>query len=321
MLAESYDNVGLLVGLPEQEATAVLVTLDVTEAVLAEAKAKGCNMIVAHHPIWFMPRKRLNGEDFVSRVIMQAIKDDIALFACHTNLDAVHTGVNNMIGQRLGVKEMRTLSPKGDVLQTLVALGSKFAVQVAHNALEMEGLDSTLLAPWDRAGGGRLEIVLPAFQKNMVMGIIQRHSSAAELSIHTVQNKEAYSMAGSGMIGSLPQPMKKVDFLAHVKERFGCGGIRYSDAALEEVQKIAWCGGAGSFLIDRALQAGAHALVTADITYHKFFENEGRMLLLDIGHFESEQFTSQLISHYLSEKFPNFAVRLSDTCTNPVKYY
>jgi putative NIF3 family GTP cyclohydrolase 1 type 2 len=123
------------------------------------------------------------------------------------------------------------------------------------------------------------------------------------------------------MIGQLPQPMSKHEFLAHVKAAFQCGGIRYADADLETVQKIAWCGGAGSFLIQQALRAGAQALVTADITYHKFFENENQMLLLDIGHFESEQFTSDLIAHHLSEKFPNFAVRLSQTYSNPVKYY
>lgn len=248
-LAESYDNVGLLVGLPEMEVTGILVALDMTEAALEEAIAKGCNLLVAHHPIWFMPRKKLNGEDYVSRIIMRAIKEDIALYACHTNLDNIREGVNRMIGERLGIITMRILSPKG--------------------------------AP----------------------------------------NPEGEALIGSGMIGELPEAMPKQAFLGHVQAAFNCGGIRYADAGLEQVKTVAWCGGAGSFLIQAALNAGAHALVTADITYHKYFENEGQMLLLDIGHYESEQFTSLLISNYLSKSFPNFAVRLSEVNSNPLKYY
>lgn len=244
-VAESYDNVGLLVGRPDMEVSGILINLDMTEEVVEEAIATGANMIVAHHPIWFMPRKRLNGEDYVSRTIIMAVKHDIALYACHTNLDNVRTGVNQMIGNRLGLKNMTFLRPK--------------------------------------------------------------------------QNGE--NDYGSGMVGELPETMGKEAFLGHVKATFQCGGIRFSDTPGENIERVAVCGGAGSFLTADAIAAGADALVTADITYHKFFDNEKKILLLDIGHYESEQFTSELIHDYLSKKFINFAIRLSNVKTNPVKYF
>lgn len=243
-LAASYDNVGLLVGNPQMDVRGVLVNLDMTEEVVAEAVASGCNLIVGHHPIWFTARKRLNGEDYVSRTIIAAIKQDVALYACHTNLDSVRTGVNARISERLGLGDTDFLRP---------------------TALEVD--------------------------------------------------------AGSGMIGYLPRPMPKKDFLTFVKRQFHCGGIRFADAPIDAVQKVAVCGGAGSFLTADALRLQADAFVTADITYHKFFDHEQRMLLLDIGHYESEQFTSELIVEYLLEKFPTFDVRLSKVNTNPVTYF
>ncbi|RMG27674.1 MAG: Nif3-like dinuclear metal center hexameric protein [Bacteroidetes bacterium] len=246
-LAESYDNVGLLVGWPEMEVSAALINLDMTEEVIQEAIERNCQLVIAHHPIWFTARRRLNGEDYVSRAIMLAIKNDIALYACHTNLDNIRSGVNQRICQQLGLQQVAFLSPK-----------------------------------------------------------------AAEASLPE---------AGSGKIGLLPAPMTKREFLLHVKNAFGCGGIRYADAPLEHIQRVAVCGGAGSFLTQQAIQQQAHAFVTADITYHKFFDNESKLLLLDIGHYESEQFTSHLISEYLLEKFPNFAVHLSKVVTNPVRYF
>ncbi|MEZ4771574.1 MAG: Nif3-like dinuclear metal center hexameric protein [Bacteroidia bacterium] len=245
-VAESYDNVGLLVGNEHAEVTGVLVSLDVTEAVVNEAAMLGINLIVAHHPIWFSARKRLNGEDYVSRTIISAIKKDIAIYACHTNLDHVHSGVNQKICDRLDLRDTRFLQKK------------------------------------------------------------------------TVFNEESY---GAGMIGNLAEPLSKTDFLAKVKSAFHCGGIRYADTDKTFIGKVAVCGGAGSFLTQEAIRQNADALVTADITYHKFFDNEEKILLLDIGHYESEQYTSVLIRDYLSEKFINFAIRLSEVITNPVRYF
>lgn len=243
-VAESYDNVGLLVGSPDAEVNSILINLDMTEAVVEEAIKKGANMIIAHHPIWFTGRKRLIGEDYVSRTIISAIKNDIALYAIHTNLDNIQSGVNHRICEKLKLEKVDFLRPKDP-------------------------------------------------------------------------NNEF----GSGMIGYLPEPLGRDAFLQTVKNTFHCGGIRYADAPLSHIHKVAVCGGAGSFLTGDAIQQKADALITADITYHKFFDNEEKLLLLDIGHYESEQFTSQLIYEFLSEKFPKFAVRLSEILSNPIKYF
>lgn len=243
-LAESYDNVGLLVGSPEQTVSGVLINLDMTEDVVDEAIKRGLNMIVAHHPIWFSGRKRLNGDDYVSRTIMKAVKHDILLYAFHTNLDNIRTGVNHMIASKIGLKAIEILKPNPRLEET-----------------------------------------------------------------------------GAGMLGDLPHSMSKTDFLALVKDKFQAGGIRYADFPGEKISKVAVCGGSGSFLTQEAIRAGADAFVTADITYHKFFDNENRILLMDIGHYESEQFTSDLIIKHLSKKFPNFAIHLSEIRTNPVRYF
>ena len=246
-LAESYDNPGLLTGHPDQEISGVLINLDVTDELLDEALDLGANLIITHHPIWFSPRKRLNGEDYVSRILIKAIKNDLGLYAIHTNLDNIQEGVNAKISEKLG-------------------------------------LDST-------------SFLLP---KNI---------------------EKEKQLTGSGMIGYLPSAMQKTDFLDLLTSVFQANGIRYADTHKTSIQKVAVCGGSGSFLIREALMKKADAFVTADITYHKFFDNEGEMLLVDIGHYESEQFTSQLLHKWISEKFSNFAVHLSKINTNPVHYF
>lgn len=244
--AESYDNVGLLAGSFADPVTGILVNLDMTEKVVDEAIRKGCNMVVAHHPIWFGGKKRLVEEDnYVARTIIKAIRNNINLYAIHTNLDNVRHGVNLKMAETLGLNDPQILQPK----------------------------------------------------------------------------KQEDPTIGSGMIGRLDAPLSAEEFLALVSERFHCGGIRYAGPTDRQISTVALCGGAGSFLIQSAMNAGADAFVTGDITYHKYFDQEGRMLLLDIGHYESEQFTSQLIRAYLSEKFSTFAVHLSEVYTNPVRYY
>jgi dinuclear metal center YbgI/SA1388 family protein len=319
-LAESYDNVGLLVGDPEAEATGVLINLDVTEALIDEAKALGINMIVTHHPIWFTGIKRLIGDSYVSRIILKAIKADIALYACHTNLDNVQTGVNRMIGERMGITDMRILSAKREQLLQLVVYAADDALVLLTEAIRAAGGRNLHSISLGDGVQGRLECIVPAYFKSTVLQALRQVQPGVEPVFHLMPTLDSDVETGSGMIGNLPQALPKADFLAMVKERFGCGGIRYADAPKELIGRVAWCGGAGSFLIGNAIGARADAFVTGDITYHKFFDNEDKLLLLDIGHHESEQFTSNLLHAHLSKSFPTFAVRLSDIKTNPVKY-
>ena len=347
-LAESYDNVGLLVGEPDTPATGVLINLDVTEALLDEAQAKGANLILTHHPIWFGPRKRLNGEDYVSRILLKAIRQGIGLLACHTNLDNVQDGVNRRIGERLGVQDMRILAPKSDlalhlgvhvplayhqpVLEAMLEVGAGKRGNYSHASFSTPGTGTFQALEGAQPFVGAIgqveqqeevliQVILPSYLKGAVLSAMRRAHPYEMPSYHIFPQNGPWNEVGSGMIGILPTPLSKADFLAHVKKQFGCGGIRYADAPVETVQKVAWCGGAGSFLTQAARRAGADAFVTGDITYHKFFDNEGELLLLDIGHHESEQFTSDLLHEKLSEKFPTFAVHLSEINTNPVKYF
>lgn len=243
-LQEPYDNAGLLVGDPKVEVTGVLFSLDSTEAVVEEALALGCNLVVAHHPIVFRGLKRFNGATYVERTIMQAIRKGVALYAIHTNLDNVyHQGVNAKIAEKLGLKNTRILSPRV----------------------------------------GQPDI-------------------------------------GAGMLGTLPQPMPETDFLHHVKTALQASCVRHTALRNRPVETVAVCGGSGSFLLPEALRAGADAFVTADFKYHEFFDAEGRLVIADIGHYESEQFTIELLFQIIREKFPTFALHCTKVNTNPVYY-
>lgn len=242
--AENYDNVGLLVGDYEEEVRGVLINLDLTEAVLEEAIQKDCNVILTHHPIWFLPKKRLIPIDYTSRIIRMAIQANLNLMAMHTNLDNVLSGVNAKIAQKLGMQVEGFLQPKN-----------------------LTGVN-----------------------------------------------------IGSGMYGILDRTYEKKDFLQWVKETFRVPCLRYSDTVKTTIQRIGICGGAGSFLIPEVARLNLDAFITADISYHKFFDNEGKFLLIDAGHYETEQYTSELFLEFL-KKNTNFAVHLSNIHTNPIQYY
>lgn len=259
-LQESYDNSGLIVGDRDAEVTRALLCLDCTEAVVDEAIGKGCDVIIAHHPIVFGGLKRFTGGDYVQRTVIKAIQNNIAIYACHTNLDNVlRGGVNERIAQQLGFDVERVLRP------IAVDFGS-----------------------FTSSGG--------------------------------IVDSEVFRTAGAGILCNLQKPMNVLDFLQHVKERMGAEVVKYTKCDIEEVGKVAICGGAGSFLIGDALRAGADAFITSDVKYHEFFDAQGKMLLCDIGHYESEKYTIDLFSNILSAKFPKFATIFAGTITNPIDY-
>ena len=259
-LQESYDNSGLIVGDMGAEVSKALLCLDSTEAVVDEAIAKGCDLIIAHHPIVFGGLKRFTGGDYVQRAVMKAIRNNIAIYACHTNLDNVlRGGVNERIAQQLGFDVLHVLRPAVASFDSLNGIG----------------------------GAGGLEVI---------------------------------KTAGAGVLCELQKPMNVLDFLQHVKDRMGAGVVKYTKCDVGAVSRVAICGGAGSFLIGDALRAGADAFVTSDVKYHEFFDAEGKLLLCDIGHFESEKYTIDLFSNILSAKFPKFATIFAETITNPIDY-
>lgn len=345
---ECYDNSGLIVGDPESEITGVIIALDCIESVVDEAIAKGANLVVAHHPIVFKGLKQLNGKNYVERTVIKAIKHDVALYAIHTNFDNYAQGVNAEIGERLGLQNLRILSPKAEVLNKLayfVPLAAAdevaqavfdagagkigkydecgFALEGRGSFRPLEGANPAEGEIGKRHGLSeiRMEVVVPSDQAGKVIRALKNAHPYEEVAYDLYPLLNENQEVGAGMVGDLPTAMDETEFLAFVKKTFHCGVIRHTELTGKKVKKVAFCGGAGSFLIQDALRAGADVYLTGDLKYHEFFDAENKIVLADIGHFESEQFTSQRLSALLKKKFTTFAVHLTEVQTNPINYF
>jgi len=345
-LQESYDNCGLLAGEASTPVKGVLVSLDVTEAVVEEAIQKGCNLIVSHHPLIFSGLKSITGKNWVERTLLKALRHNICLYAIHTNLDNLAAGVNQVMADQIGLEKSKVLSPKKGTLKKLVTFVPSADFEKVRSALFAAGGGQIGLydqASFSLPGTGtfrplegsnphigdtghfeqveeiRLEILFESHRQNTVLKALFASHPYEEVAydIYLLENKQ--QDVGSGRIGNLAQPMPALVFLNQLKTSFG-GTVRYTNIIKQEVQKIAVCGGSGSFLLEEAVAAGADVLVTADFKYHQFLEADNRILIADIGHFESEQFTITLLTNYLRENFTNFATLSTETKTNPVNY-
>ncbi|GAB2576770.1 Nif3-like dinuclear metal center hexameric protein [Spirosoma areae] len=345
---EAYDNAGLITGDPATEITGVLVTLDATEAVVDEAIAKGCNVIVAHHPIVFKGLKKLNGKNYVERTVIKAIKNDVAIYAAHTNLDNVAGGVNFKIAERLQLQKVRVLAPKTQVLTKLVTFvplsHTQAVLDTLHEAgagsigkysrasFRVEGTGAYQAGPganpvmgevgdYHREPEHRIEVILPSHAKQTVLAALWQAHPYEEVAydLYTLDNQNPD--VGSGAVGELPEPMDGPSWLSYLKEAMHLHLIRYTSFPHRPIRRVAVCGGVGSFLLPDAIRAGADVFVTADYKYHEFFDADGRISICDIGHYESEVFTKELICGHLAKKFTTFAVILSETDTNPVRYF
>ena len=325
---ESYDNARLIVGDPNMDVTGVLCSLDCVESVLDEAKEKGCNVVVAHHPIVFRGLKSLTGRDYVERTVLKAIRENIAIYAIHTNLDAVQTGVNAKICDVLGLTDTRILAPKGNLMRLRVYC-KKGDVSTLVQRLTAVGAGSVnaetgRVFATDGVGGAdgetrketRLEFLFP---KPLTGALLREIPDIIRYELETTEVTDR--TVGSGMVGRLAEPMSEANFLAHLKSRLGTGCIRHTELRGKPVETVAVCGGAGSFLFRKARAARADFFVTADYKYHEFFDADGQLVIADVGHFESEQFTRELLRDRISEEFSTFAARLSEVNTNPVRYY
>ncbi|MCK3686010.1 Nif3-like dinuclear metal center hexameric protein [Maribellus sp. YY47] len=347
-LQESYDNAGLILGDGQAELTSILITLDVTEEVVEEAIASQCNLIVAHHPIVFSGLKKITGKNYVERTLLKAIKNDIAIYAAHTNLDSITGGVNGKICEKIGLENCKILDPAGGILKKLVtfvpvdyaekvrqALFSAGAGNIGnydscsfntHGQGTFRGDDTT--NPFVGEKGTqhyeneiRVETILPDYLQGKVIATLLEAHPYEEVAydIYSLDNK--FEQIGMGMIGTLPEEKTEKDVLQLLKDTFHTGVIRHTALRQKKVNKIAVCGGAGSFLLNKAISAGADFFVTGDFKYHQFFDAENKIVVADIGHFESEQFTKELFYELLTKNFPKFVVRLSEVNTNPVFYF
>ena len=346
--AEDFDNVGLLVGDKNAKITGVLVTLDTLETVVDEAIEKKCNLIVSFHPIIFKGLKKLTGKNYVERVVLKAIKNDIAIYAIHTALDNALQGVNDMICNQLElinksilipqsetIKKLTTYTPKNEAEQLRTALFNVGAGNIGNYndcSFNVDGLgtykgnenSNPTIGKKDilhTEAETQISVTFPKHLESKILKALFKTHSYEEVAyeITTLENKN--QNIGMGMIGEFKTPIEAQRFLNHVKTKMNTACIRHSSLPKKVIKKVAVLGGSGSFAIQAAKASGADAFITADLKYHDFFMAENGILLADIGHYESEQFTKNLLVAYLTKKITNFAVVLSNTNTNPVKYF
>jgi dinuclear metal center YbgI/SA1388 family protein len=346
--AEDFDNVGLLIGNQENEVTGVLVCHDALEAVIDEAVTKKCNLIVCFHPILFSGLKKITGKNYVEKSIIKAIKNDIAIYAVHTALDNHKNGVNKIFCNALGLVNTKVLIPKSNFIQKLVTYTAPENATQLRNALFEAGagkIGNYEDCSFSSQGIGtymgnedsnpeigdrfefvetteiKIEVTFEKHLQNEVLKALFSNHIYEEIAYEIYDLKNNHQNIGLGMIGELRSAMDEVEFLSVVKEKMQCGGIRHSALLGKPITKIAVLGGSGSFAIQNAIAAGATILLTSDLKYHNYYEAENKIVLADIGHFESERFTKNYIVDFLKEKITNFAVVLSEINTNPVKYF
>lgn len=344
---ESYDNSGLIVGSPEGTVTKVLISLDCTEAIIEEAVKLGAELVIAHHPIIFKGLKSLTGRNYVERTVLSAIKNDVAIYAIHTNLDNYLHGVNAEICERIGLNDVKVLAPVQGILTKMIvyvpvdyvdqirsvafAAGAGNIGNYSECSFAVQGKGT--FKPGDKSLPFAGEIGERSEEEEVRLEfLVEQHLVSEVLNavrdIHPYEEMayEIYSMQninqdlGAGMIGELDVSEEKMSFLHRIKEIFQAGSVRYTDSTNKQIKKVAVCGGAGSFLLKNAIAAGADVFITGDFKYHEFFDAEERIVIADIGHYESEQFTSNRLRALIQEKFPTFAVHLTAIKTNPINY-
>ena len=344
---ESYDNAGLIIGRLDDEITGILITLDVTEEILDEAISKNLNLIVCHHPIVFNGVKKLNGKNYIERCVAKAIKNDIAIYAAHTNLDSVFGGVNSKICEKLELQNCRILAPTPGFLKKLVTFVPVSDSEKVRKALFDAGaghIGNYDSCSFNQTGNGtfrgndqtnpyvgeknqlhteeetRIETIFSKhMQSKVIQALLQAHPyEEVAYDIYPLDND--YSQSGIGMIGELGQPMNEMEFLRKLKEAFKCEVVKHTQLLGKPISKVAVCGGSGSTYLSKAMAQNADIFISGDFKYHQFFDAENQIIIADIGHYESEQFTKEVFYELLTKKFPKFAVHLSDFSTNPVSY-
>lgn len=344
---EGYDNSGLIVGNKEKEVSGIICTLDVTEEVVEEARDKNCNLIVAHHPIIFKGLKGLTGKNYVERTVIMAIKHEIAIYAVHTNLDHVHLGVNKKIADKLGLQQPKILAPKKGlltklttfvplpdtekVLKAMYEAGAGVIGNYAHCSFKVPG-EGTFL-PMDNAAPhigeqgteeavneNRVELMFPAHLTQQVLAALKAAHPYEEVAYYLQALENEHQNVGAGMIGKLEVEMEEDEFLQHLKKSMELKVIKHTPLLGKKISKVALCGGTGIFLLGQAKGKGATLFITSDVKYHEFFDAERQIVIVDIGHYESEIYTKELFIDILSQKFSSIALYLTNVVTNPISY-
>ena len=345
---ESYDNAGLLTGNSEDETKGVLLSLDITQEVLKEAVSSGCNLIISHHPLVFKGLKKFTGKTWVERALLYAIKNNLAIYTAHTNIDNVlENGVNAKIAEKLGLTSCAVLKPKESNLIKLVTYCPiQYAEQVQQAmwdggageigayencSFNMKGTGTFKgkqgatpfigqVGELEKVEEQRIEVVLESWKQAVVLKSLFESHPYEEVAYELYPILNADQTKGSGIIGDLPEAVEAKSFPAYVKSKMGSQVVKFTSFK-EKISKVAVCGGSGRFLLEEAIKAGAQAFVSADFKYHDYFEADNNLMICDIGHYESEIFTLEIFSEIIKEKFPKFAVIFTKTNTNPVRYH
>ena len=344
---ESYDNSGLLTGDENREVKGILVTLDCTEAVVEEAISLQCNLIIAHHPIIFRGLKKLTGSNYVERTVIKSVKHDVAIYTAHTNLDNVMEGVNRKIAEKIELKNTRILLPKKETLSKLVSFIPDNHLEAVVNALYEAGAGqvgkykncsfqiqgtgtfqpATDATPFIGSPGKyeevqetRVEVIFPSYREGILLNALRKNHPYEEVAYYVTRVTNENQEIGSGLIGELEHAEEPIAFLERLKIQMNTPVIRYTHPIQKQIKNVAVCGGAGSFLIAEAINKGADVLISADFKYHEFFDAEGKIVIADVGHYESEQFTKDLFFEVLSKRFSTFAINFSKSVTNPISY-
>jgi dinuclear metal center YbgI/SA1388 family protein len=347
-LQEGYDNAGLITGNENADCTGILISLDATSAVIDEARKKSCNLVISHHPIIFSGLKKITGRNYVEKAVINAIKNDIALYAIHTNLDNVLNGVNGKIAELLELKNISVLASKENQLKKLFTFvpvpdadkvrqaifdaGAGHIGNYEECSFNGEGFGTFKgglnTDPFVGKSGQlhreneiKVEVIFPAWLEGRIIKNLLSAHPYEEVAYDIIRLENKFSSIGSGVIGELKEPEDEKAFLKSLKEKFKLRVIKHTELLNKPITNVAVCGGAGSFLISSALAAGADWFVTSDVKYHEFFDANDKMVIADIGHYESEQFTINLLQEFLEEKFPTFAVLKTEVTTNPVRYF
>jgi dinuclear metal center YbgI/SA1388 family protein len=346
-LQESYDNSGLICGHSLMEIKGAIICLDSTEDIIDEAIRHGFNLVIAHHPIVFSGIKKLNGKNYIERTIIKAIKNDIAIYAIHTNLDNVIHGVNAKIAEKIGLVNCRILSPmKNKLLKLSTYVPHEHAEKVKEALFSagaghignysecsfttvgegtFKGSDSSNPVYGEKnvrfkGHESKIEVILESHKQSQIFSALKEAHPYEEVAYEFIPLANNWQDVGAGMIGELPSEMDATEFLKSLKVKMKTDCIRHTNTFNKEVKKVAICGGSGSFLLEDAKRAGADIFITGDYKYHQFFDADGSIIIADIGHYESEQYTIELLGDWLSEKFPTFALRLTEINTNPINY-
>jgi dinuclear metal center YbgI/SA1388 family protein len=347
-LQEGYDNAGLITGDENADCKGILVSLDAIENVIDEAIKKNCNLVVSHHPIIFSGLKRITGKNYVQKAVIKAIKNDIALYAIHTNLDNIISGVNGRIASLLELKNVSILSTKENQLKKLYTFVPAADADKVRQAIFDAGgghIGNYEECSFNAEGFGtfkggmntdpyvgkpgeqhkeneiKVEMIFPAWLESRIVKNLLAAHPYEEVAYDIVKLDNKFSSIGSGIIGELDKAIDENSFLKLLKVRFELQVIKHTGLLNKPIKKVAACGGAGSFLISSALDAGADIYISSDIKYHEFFDANDKMVIADIGHYESEQFTINLLQEFLEQKFPTFAVLKTEVITNPVRYF